>query len=326
MTDRNPQFDGLRALAALVVVFVHCRVPGFAWGYLGVDAFFVLSGFLITGLLVSRPQPILRFYARRAIRLYPALVAMVALTFALSPLYPAPPTQPVSDALIALLYLSDIARPLLGRPQYMEHTWSLSIEEHFYLLWPLLLPLLLRSRHRPWLVLLAAYLVLTAWRMYSWRVLGWQATYFRFDTHVSGIVLGALIALKPPPARAAWAMAFGGFVLAALLFEDHALGVYVTAFEVACAGVVLLASRHRLGMLASKPLAWLGLRSYGIYLYHFPLLWIFRGKMSWLPLTATICAGSIVLAAASFATIERWAMSRRERVLERIGKPSAETA
>ncbi len=148
----RPDIEGLRAIAILEIVAYHARVPRASGGYIGVDIFFVLSGFLITGLMVREIEQtggldLTRFYARRARRLLPAAALMLLLTMALSAVILSPYEQrsfstsaTSSAAYISNLYFAKWSTDYLnngreGNP--FLHTWSLSVEEQFYLLWPL---------------------------------------------------------------------------------------------------------------------------------------------------------------------------------------------
>src|SRR6187455_597337 len=138
----RPDIEGLRGVAILLVVLFHARVPALAGGFVGVDVFFVLSGFFITGLLVRERETtgdvsLNEFYGRRALRLLPALLVVLLATLAIVFTLYAPIDRPlvagnVEFARGALNYFGSSDNPLL-------HTWSLAVEEQFYLVWPLLL-------------------------------------------------------------------------------------------------------------------------------------------------------------------------------------------
>ena len=156
MTYRH-DIDGLRALAVFLVLLFHCQVPGFAGGYIGVDVFFVISGFLITGIMLEDMKKqrfsFKRFYIRRARRLLPALAATIALTLIGSALIMTPQhlAETASSAIFAALSLANVhfamADSYFGAASEIKpllHTWSLSVEEQFYLGWPVTLVLLYR--------------------------------------------------------------------------------------------------------------------------------------------------------------------------------------
>ena len=154
--EYRPDVEGLRAVAILLVVAAHAKVPGFSGGFVGVDVFFVLSGYLITGLLVtelrtSRSIRFIDFYARRLGRLLPALLLMTTVTCAAAWILIAPGDQPsqASSAASALLWFSNFHFAFAEMDYFSPgtesdlflHTWSLGVEEQFYLCWPLLLAL-----------------------------------------------------------------------------------------------------------------------------------------------------------------------------------------
>ena len=140
----QPALDGVRALAILAVLLFHAKVPGVPGGFVGVDVFFVLSGFLITTILAGEHRRCGRidlpgFYRRRLRRLYPALIVFLcAYLLTAGLLFPrVAPEKHGRDALLALFYLADYGRALDMPLSVLNHTWSLAVEAQFYLLWPL---------------------------------------------------------------------------------------------------------------------------------------------------------------------------------------------
>ena len=154
----NPALDGLRAVAIVLVVLSHAHAPLFDGAFYGVDLFFVLSGLLITTLLLQEQQrngrvDYWRFWRRRFWRLMPALMLFLLAYCIFAPLL-WPELQDVyTDALVSLLYLADYGIAFFDSPNTLLHMWSLSVEEHFYLLWPPLLMLLVRQMRLRLLVL-----------------------------------------------------------------------------------------------------------------------------------------------------------------------------
>jgi peptidoglycan/LPS O-acetylase OafA/YrhL len=303
----NPALDGVRALSILAVVLFHCEVPCARGGFVGLDVFFVLSGYLITSLLTAEYRhggiDIGRFYARRALRLYPTLLLMITVYVGLAPiLWPADDRW--LSAVLAALYAYDYALAFWDLAYTIGHTWSLGVEEKFYLLWPLALPLLLRTRHPvAWLV--SAFIAVTAWRYFVAMNWTWSQAYFRFDTRMSGILLGAIAALThfkvSKHALAAACMVL--LVLMALpsLPTSHqtaAVTLRVTLAELSAFVLICYAAAHgRATFLASRPMVYIGRLSYGIYLWHFPLVLLLRDTQPlWITLGATI-AFSFTMAA-----------------------------
>lgn len=316
----NPALDGLRAVAVLAVVAFHCRTPFMDGGYFGVDLFFVLSGFLITNLLAgewreSGTIDLPRFYWNRLVRLMPLLATVVLVV------YTAGLTSP-DKAAIALLYLTDVFAPFDRDFGILSHTWSLSVEEHFYLLWPFVLPALLRARH-PVRWAIALFIAATLWRTAWYPLLPEQATYYRFDARLSGLLLGSVLALAPVRLEAGTLERIGGISLCALavamvsfpIFTATSLLVAQPLVELAAAGLLLAASSgstalHR--MLSRPVLVMLGRWSYGIYLWHYPVAFVLREQLPWPQTLALTLVISVGLAALTYRTIEiplrRWRM------------------
>lgn len=317
-----PQLDGLRAIAVLLVIFIHAdkglRMPG---GFVGVDIFFVLSAFLITGLLVQERErtgriDIGRFYLRRALRLMPPFLLFLAVYLATAPLiWPAHPH--LRDALIAGLYLSDYGIPFFEAPVYLAHTWSLAIEEQFYLLWPLILLPVMRSR-RPILLLALAWATLTIWR---YGFTDWRHFYYRFDTHGSGLAVGALLflvtrsgVLRFHPLMAWPAAAF--IVWTAFTANISVSQLTIAQVEIAAAfliGCLATGQGGALGkLLALPPMVMLGKLSYGIYLWHFPFAVYARDHWSYPVALASTIAFSVLAAFISYRTVEAWGRRKRQ--------------
>jgi peptidoglycan/LPS O-acetylase OafA/YrhL len=303
----NPALDGVRALSILAVVLFHCEVPGARGGFIGLDVFFVLSGYLITSLLTAEYRhggiEIGRFYARRALRLYPTLLLMVGAYVGLARiLWPADDRW--LSAVLAALYAYDYALAFWELSYTIGHTWSLGVEEKFYLLWPLVLPLLLRTRH-PARWLLSAFVAVTAWRYGSALNGTWSQAYFRFDTRMSGILLGAIAALTHlKVSKHALAMACMALLVLMALpslptsYQTEAVTLRITLAELSAFVLICYAAEQgRAKFLASRPLAYIGRLSYGIYLWHFPLVLLLRDTQPlWITLSVTL-AFSFTMAA-----------------------------
>jgi peptidoglycan/LPS O-acetylase OafA/YrhL len=331
--DRNPALDGLRGLAALVVLAVHMQVPGFGGGNFGVDVFFVLSGFLITSLLKAEIADtgridFLRFYAGRALRLYPPFLALLLAYVLLGP-YFAPELPLITNAVLAGLYVSDYSIAYWTMPVGLSNTWSLSVEEHYYLLWPACL--LLLSRGRPWqrrAMLLLLFVIATAWRLYRTSNEPLPHVYFPFDSRLSGLFLGAFVALIAHlPMRESIAKALGAISLACLAamvaepfgLSSEALTLPMTIVELSTAGLIL--SLHNSTglfwrMFAWWPLARTGTISYALYLWHAPLQFVlgptepYWGTWRFFALLGL----SYAFATASWFLIERYTVGVRRRL------------
>jgi peptidoglycan/LPS O-acetylase OafA/YrhL len=312
-----PGLDGVRALAVLAVFTYHLGTDQLVGGFIGVDVFFVLSGYLITSLLmveVTRTTTVcLRgFYERRARRLLPALVAVLLTMGAIGAVWlPEQAARLRGDTLAALGYLTNWwliheQTSYFGvgeRPPLLLHLWSLAVEEQFYLVWPLLLIALVRWRSGKGLTVIliagiaasavAAGLLYDPWADPS-RV------YYGTDTRAAAPLVGALLAVHVRPWRpgsrhhrplgAGWWDLLGvaglaGLGIAAWMVTERDPLLYRGGFLVVAllsAAVVASAGRSdsRFGRaLGTQPLRWLGERSYAIYLWHWPVCVLTRPEL-----------------------------------------------
>ncbi len=331
----NPALDGLRAVAIVLVILSHAHAPLFDGAFYGVDVFFVLSGFLISTLLLIELEGTgrlhyWRFCRRRLFRLTPALALFLGTYCLLAPSIWPGLDDVYQDALVSLLYLADYGIAFFDSPGTLLHMWSLSVEEHFYLLWPLTLALLVRwtAPGRRWRPIAALLLLAWAWRV-LWVLRGQQfyEIFFRFDTRATGLLMGALLAalVREQPA---WFIALRvrlshgmWFVLAVPLLmaqtwdDMNVLAWGITVVECATV-IVLMAVLQRRGTayeaLSAPALVWLGRMSYGIYLWHYPIVRLLRADQPW-PVTVLLgLALSSALAALSYYTVERWALRWRD--------------
>ena len=311
-----PAFDGLRALAAILVVAFHAKLGVAHAGFLGVDLFFVLSGFLITSILRAPDRGVdyAGFVIRRLERLYPAfLVFLVVFAIALSVMGGS--GMILSEVIPAAFYVSNYTRLLTGEPDILRHTWSLAVEFQFYLIWPLCVVLLGRlSAGRAFGMVLLGYLVLTMWRVMVYGDFGWLWAYNATDARIGGLVLGGAIAFLP---RASQRVAGGAEVVGAgMLVFALIEGRYytpLTAFyyeplaEIGSALVIygLTAGQTRFSKaLSFGPLRKLGHWSYGIYLWHYPVAFALRDTAG-PTLTFVVALGvSVLMAALSYEFFE----------------------
>lgn len=326
-----PALDGLRAVAVLLVIAVHARTPFVSGGFLGVDMFFVLSGFLITSLLLAEIRDtdkitLWPFYLRRLRRLMPALLLLLALYAGVAPfLWPESPHH-LRDIIVSALYLSDYSMALFNIPgMALSHTWSLSVEEHYYLVWPFLLLWAVRrspDRRLVW-VLFAFYLGATLWR---WLCVGMgrgnPAVFFSFDTRLSGLMLGGVMAaafhhgtiiqknLKPYAAHLA---ILGCLAATAALSTMGSLALMLTFGVFFCEIGVFIAMLEIMGrekspirdILSQKPLVFLGRISYGLYLYHAPVVVYLNAHYDWRVALPLGFAVTLALATVSYYGVER---------------------
>lgn len=304
LTRRAPALDGLRTIAIAMVILYHLHVPQFEGGFIGVTVFFALSGFLITTLLLGEHRKTGRirlgtFWLKRLLRLYPALVALVVVGLLLWNWvgdYKGASFSPGEAAFIALTYTGNLFRSFWDTTQgVFAHTWSLSMEEQFYLVWPpvLVLLFLVRSRRR-WLVLGLGAVIVTcsvvAGLVYAKPNSG--ATPDVYFSPVLGVVplaTGCLLALLLDDERVrTWAAGIAGHVatwagivlLAGTMLwigDDWAQHAWTFSVVLPLTGVVsavliggLVSVRSPLSAaLAWSPVSWFGRRvSYAAYLWH----------------------------------------------------------
>ncbi|MBV2132059.1 acyltransferase [Pseudomonas sp. MAP12] len=317
-----PALDGIRAIAVMLVMAFHANTPWVSGGFLGVDVFFVLSGFLITSILYAEIArtgriDIRRFYVRRFARLAPPLGACLVLYLVAAPYAWPEYYHHMRDALLAAAYLSDYSTALWGMPEMLRHTWSLAAEEHFYLLWPLVLLLLRPLQPRTvLLVLLALYATGTAWRIACLELHGWYLTYYRFDTRATGMIAGAALALA---VRCGYAAHLGraapilcvtlGYLIAFSLYWRNPMALQagvITAELTTAATIVLIVQSGAPRWLGSPGLSYIGRLSYGLYLFHYPVMHYLRDEYDWPAALVVGSAAALALSAISYHTIEAW--------------------
>jgi peptidoglycan/LPS O-acetylase OafA/YrhL len=346
-----PGIDALRALAVLAVLLYHAEVSWMPGGFLGVDVFFVISGYLITSLLVAERTRtgtvrVGAFWKRRALRLLPAVFVMIGVTLAGALLFLPDEVAGLRGAAFAsfgyvtnwfLIFSDQSYFESFGRPSLFRHLWSLAVEEQFYLLWP---------------IAFAAGMKRLGRRGLLWSVLGGIAAstalmwllfepgrdpsrvYYGTDTRLAGLLCGVALALVWNPRRlrsevGRWApllldvvgtVALVLLVRQLVLVSEFDASLYRGGFlhlSILTALVVAVAAHPaaHLGRILGgsgrgwNPLVWIGVRSYSIYLWHWPVFMLTRPEqdiaLEGPPLLALRLALSFALGALSYRFVER---------------------
>jgi len=313
-----PGLDGLRALAIIGVLLYHAGIDWLPGGFLGVDVFFVISGFLITSLVLEEYDrsgriDFKRFYLGRARRLLPAVVVLlIVVGIAVLFVYQDALSAFRQDALATIFYVNNWWYVLvdqsyfesMGRPPLLKHLWSLSVEEQFYLIWPVVALLLVRSGGRPLVRRIALLLAVasTVWMAVIAIRNGYPVdadpsrAYFGTDSHSMGLLVGAALATVWRPGRLSTHIPRGtqvivtgtGIVALAVVVAFYLFvgeftpwlyrgGFLALAFFTT---VLIAAVTHPASVLGPAlgvgVLRYLGRRSYGIYLWHWPIFMVTR--------------------------------------------------
>lgn len=345
-----PGLDGIRALAVIGVLLYHADVTWIRGGFLGVDVFFVLSGFLITTLIIeefdrSGTVDFKKFYIRRGRRLLPALIAVLIVVGLLATFIATDVAASTrADIIAAMTYSSNwwfIIQDqsyfeAIGRPPLLQHLWSLAVEEQFYFVWPALAFVLLKWRGRKGVGQIAFLLAIasTVW-MIVLSVRGGfplendpSRAYFGADSHCMGLLLGAAMATIWRPglisATVTWLgravintigiIALGAIVLFFLRVGEYSPWMYHGGFLllafVVC--VLIAAASHPAAsfgrVLGAQPMRYVGERSYGLYLWHWPIFMVMRPSLD-VPVTgvahlALVLGVTVVVAELSYRFIE----------------------
>jgi peptidoglycan/LPS O-acetylase OafA/YrhL len=362
----SPGLDGLRAIAVMAVLLYHADLSFIPGGFLGVEVFFVISGYLITALLLAEWRQkgtinLKDFWLRRARRLLPALYVLLVVTLAFAVVFlPGEVAGLRADVIAAVGYVTnwflifghESYFEAVGRPSLLQHLWSLAVEEQFYLIWPIALAVGLgtaRRRHRLVLTVALVGAAASAVAMAMLYAPGVDPSriYYGTDTRATGLLCGAALAFLWAPGdkyrsadkwaslrslgagriRRKWWPAVpllldivGVAALFALVLFGLTLGEFepflyrggLVAVALATALLIAVAVHPRSWvvsrLLGSAPMRWLGVRSYGIYLWHWPVFMVTRPELDvpfgGLPLLALRLGITIVLADLSYRFVE----------------------
>ena len=318
----NPGIDGLRAIAVLAVIAYHSGITRFSGGFLGVEIFFVISGYLITALLLGEYESnqridIKRFWSRRARRLFPALIAYIGGATALAYLTARDVIPTKGEILTALGYVynwfsifQDVSyTDGFERKNFFHHLWSLAVEEQFYLFWPLLLwGLLSLVGKRITFILVIGGIIgssVLRWALYE-PFSDPLRVYYGTDTRASALLIGAAVAFMwrpwqsnrpaittPNALSKTVVLLVGAASVAGLIWANmhYALfypnidslfrgGMLITSALTALVIVVSVTPQSVLSqILGIRPLQWIGKRSYGLYLWHWPVFQLTRPRV-----------------------------------------------
>lgn len=330
-----PALDGLRAVAVLLVFLEHAFPKiGFP-GSIGVDVFFVISGFLITRIILTQHAStsfsLKHFYLNRLVRLYPALLAMVVFFGATWFTLGLSPARVASYSGAAVLYVSNLVVSFTDASMgHLRHTWSLALEEQFYLVWPLVLIFALTRRWSNSQIAMLAYGG-AALSLLAWFAMPSQP--YSPITHASGILIGCAVACvaqgntnHSKVGAYIAAAAIAGIML--LEYLDITGREWTMPVVVICVPFVVLHAAFGQGVmvraLSSRWLVYVGAVSYAVYLWHYPILYAINNLTDWgEPATAAL-ALTLTMAAAALSRelIERPANRLKQRWANKEQSPA----
>ncbi|MDJ0663488.1 MAG: acyltransferase [Acidimicrobiia bacterium] len=343
-----PALDGLRGIAVALVLMNHTGLPftGTA-GTVGVNVFFVLSGFLITRLLIEEKEKhgsisLRQFYMRRVLRIFPAMYVYLAVTAVVGYIF----REPLNQILYAGLYVSNLVRAGGNSMPLMPHTWSLAMEEQFYLIWPVLIVVVFGAASLAGAKSIAARIAIggIAVSLVARFALGMSgASLLRLhngpDLAAAVLLLGCLLAVwisdraAPLAHPAAWVA--GMAVILASSLGEKSTSFYMTWLLIAVVGSGLVIGHLALSrsptwinrVMTLSPLLYLGKISYGLYLWHYTVYFVVKKNVTVYPYKPLLQISlSLIVAALSYRYIERpflrWKDRLRQPDPERTASPA----
>ncbi len=340
-----PSLDSLRGYAVLLVLLVHGVNRFFKGGWVGVDLFFVISGYLITSLLIGEYDKyngisLKKFYTRRFLRLLPALFIGVLFANILWGHSGFDNGNRLKATLAALFYFTNLIKDIPGN---LNHMWSLAVEEHFYIFWPItVLYFLFRLGYekRLWFVV-GLLIIVTAFRLYLGNtpidigpihIDSYHSTLSRIDCILLGVIMSIVLSemkknnvdfVKQQNDNGMLALYALLFVAVLFLVSDTSAywqnGGFI-ATNLLCALTVLFAVQHpQHPFFLNKAILWVGKRSYGIYVYHYPIFLLFTFKngpqdmKTYILITLLRFGLTFIVAAVSFKYIEQPILNYKKR-------------
>ena len=338
-----PALDGIRGFMTIVVLAAHTRLDIVRGAELYMDVFFVMSGHLITSLLISDylkngRLDLKKFYYRRFTRLYQALSAMLICLIGASLIFSKDLMPRLVEAVVGMLYATNYYAIFSINTHYVQHLWSLSVEQQFYVLWPLLFAMLLRFRglsHTTMWIVLAIAAVISMVRIYlNYRGFSIVHLFVAFHTRADSLLLGCALAIalrlagKAQPRRLSYALSGAllpvfALSLVGIFSLDHMARsyFYIWSLVAALGGAVVVASivqpRSTVGrrFFECAPLIFVGRICYGLYIWHWPVFAFLLHDGNQEPFWPRALAAwtlSFGLAMASYLLLEQRFMSTRE--------------
>lgn len=343
--SRDRHIDGLRAIAVCMVVAAHCGVRGAGGGFVGVDIFYVISGFLITRLLLRERErsgsiDLMAFFARRARRLVPALVVMLLAVLVAGPLLLLPDEQSflAQTSLASLVFAANVHFVVLAQDYFaprsalspLQHLWTLGVEAQFYLVWPLIIVAIEKipggrraGRIEPAVLVMALITVISLTLSVVLTPRDPVGSFYLLPTRAWELGVGGLLSRTGaiPTRWARWMLPPGiaALAVATVMFRGVVLyPSYLALLPVAGAAMLIVGGSAAVDAviaraLSSAPMVYLGRRSYGFYLWHWPLLAFARiwwtGEVDAVT-TTLLMAAALWLAIASWHWIEKPIIAR----------------